>query len=112
MDAAFRQLLYERCRGYCEVCGYPVPPGNWAAHHRLLRKHGGKDELVNVLCLHHSCHNGTTHSVHNQPKRSYDNGWLVRSWADPATTPLTLWKRRTVLLTPEGGYADEASDAG
>lgn len=100
-----RKLLYKRCKGVCEFCGGDLPE-NWAAHHRKLRAQGGKDALDNAVALHHECHNLGTHSVHLNPKKSYENGFMVHSWDTPATTPLNLLHHTWVLLTPEGEYAE------
>jgi hypothetical protein len=99
-----RKALYERCKGMCEFCG-GVLSENWAAHHRKLRSQGGKDDLDNVVALHHECHNLGTNSVHLNPQKSYDDGFMVRSWADPKTTPLNLTHHWLVILTPDGEYA-------
>lgn len=98
-----RKALYERCKGMCEFCG-GVLPESWAAHHRKLRSQGGKDDIENVVALHHECHNLGTNSVHLNPQRSYADGFMVHSWADPKTTPLNLARHWWVILTPEGEY--------
>ena len=109
-----RKALYERCKGMCESCG-GVLPDNWAAHHRKLRSQGGKDDLENVVALHHECHNLGTNSVHLNPQKSYDDGFMVRSWAEPKETPLKLMRSMWVVLTTDGDYAgsegpNESSD--
>ncbi len=96
-----RDIVTERQHGYCVVCGCSLS-GNDALHHRKLRKHGGQDTLSNFLLLHHKCHNLGTHSVHLNPSRSYANGWLVPSWAEPDEWPLVLPDGSKVLLTNEG----------
>lgn len=99
-----REALYKRCRGNCEKCGGGLPD-NWAAHHRKLRKHGGPDSLDNVIALHHECHNLGTDSVHLNPKRSREMGWLVSAYADPTTAPMWLPFEGWVLLSTDGTYA-------
>jgi len=98
-----RKALYERCKGCCEFCGGALPE-NWAAHHRKLRSQGGKDDLDNVVALHHECHNLGTNSVHLNPQKSYEDGFMVHSWQNPKTTPLKLTRFWWVILTPEGEY--------
>lgn len=98
-----RELVYTRCRGYCEKCGKSLPEG-WALHHRKLRSQGGKNEVVNFIALHHACHNMGTHAVHMNPANSYQHGYMVKSYADPAECPLTLPDGSSVMLTDEGTY--------
>ena len=98
-----RELAYSRCKGYCEKCGLPLRD-NWALHHRKLRKHGGKDEISNVVALHHECHNLGTYSVHLRPKASYESGLLVKSFDDPQTAPVTLPNGSRVILSSDGEY--------
>lgn len=100
-----RKALYERCKGSCEFCG-GVLPESWAAHHRKLRSQGGKDDLENVVALHHECHNLGTNSVHLNPKQSYEDGFMVRSWANSKETPLNLTHCRWVVLTTDGKYEE------
>jgi 5-methylcytosine-specific restriction endonuclease McrA len=100
-----RKALYERCKGYCEKCGGALPEG-WAAHHRKLRSQGGKDTLDNVVALHHECHNLGTKSVHLNPKQSYEDGFMVKSWANPDEMPLNLALCRLVTLTKDGQYKE------
>lgn len=99
-----RKKLYERCKGMCEFCGGALPD-NWAAHHRKLRSQGGKDDLDNVVALHHECHNLATNSVHLNPEQSYKDGFMVHSWDLPDKTPLNLIHCMWVLLTAEGDYS-------
>ena len=99
-----RELLFARCHGYCEKCSYSLQKDNWCAHHRLLRKHGGKGTVQNGLAVHHSCHNTSTDSIHLNPKKSYEMGWLVKSWDKPETARLTLSSGRCVRLTDDGNY--------
>lgn len=98
-----RELVFSRCKGYCEKCGLPLND-NWALHHRKLRKHGGKDEVSNLLALHHECHNLGTHSVHLRPANSYGSGHLVKSYDDPKVAPVTLSNGSCVILLPSGEY--------
>jgi hypothetical protein len=100
-----RNELYARSGGYCEKCGGSLGD-NWAAHHRLLRKHGGKDEIVNLLALHHECHNLGTNSVHLNPAKSYEAGYLVKSWDNPATMPILLPDGKRKCLTEDGKYCE------
>lgn len=40
--------------------------------------------LANLVSLCRTCHN----HVHANPAESYEEGWLVHSWSDPADVPL------------------------
>lgn len=94
-----REALWERCNGYCEKCGFPLFPTNWAAHHRKLKSRGGTDDLCNLMAVHHFCHNLGTDSIHLNPAFAENNGWIVSSWDDPATAPITLSDGQRVTLT-------------
>ena len=101
-----REALRERSGGYCEACGWPLPVSEWAAHHRLLRSQGGKDELVNLIAIHHSCHNMARNSIHDAPEAAYKAGQLVRMGSEPASTPLRLpdgsWCFLQAFRAPDG----------
>ena len=98
-----REIVYTRCKGYCEKCGSRLPE-SWALHHRKLRSRGGKDEVANFAALHHECHNLGTDSVHLNPAKASDSGHMVGSWQNPAECPLTLPDGSIVILTTEGTY--------
>lgn len=98
-----RKQVYARSKGYCEMCG-KVLPESWALHHRKLKSRGGKDEVTNLLALHHSCHNFGTNSVHMRPADAEDRGLMVPSWQSPNECPLTLPDGSIVILTDEGEY--------
>lgn len=104
MKQDLREAVFSRDR-YCLKCGRTLAEPV-AVHHRKLRKHGGADDLTNLIALCSPCHNIAPESVHQNPKDSYERGYLVKSWADPRTTPITLPNGRRVLLTEDGDYAD------
>ena len=96
-----RDQVAERQQGYCLWCEGPL--GNtWALHHRKLRKHGGPDEVSNFVALHHHCHNLGTASVHLNPAKAYERGFLVHSWDNHTQTPLVTASGATVLLHEDG----------
>ena len=101
--AELREIVYSRCRGYCEKCGNPLPD-TWALHHRKLKSRGGQDEIANLIALHHECHNLGTDSVHLNPRVAEHMGYMVGSWQDPTECPLTLPDGTIVILNPEGSY--------
>lgn len=93
-----REALSDRQGGYCWWCGGPLGLG-FAVHHRKLRSQGGNDEVTNLVALHHPCHNLGSHAVHLNVARAVERGFIVPSWGDPATTPLTLPGGGSVTLT-------------
>jgi len=96
--ALLTEQMVTRCGGHCERCGWPLPL-SWVRHHRKLRKHGGRDELANLVALcDRPCHNLHRSSVHANPTTSLAEGFLVSQFGDPASTPLLLHRRRPVLL--------------
>lgn len=98
-----REAIAMRQEWYCWHCGLPLG-GEFAVHHRKLRKHGGTDAMSNLVALHHKCHNLGTQSVHLQPKRSYETGFLVKSYQEPAETLIRVHGGRELLLDDDGMY--------
>ena len=89
---------------YCVVCGRVLT--DYHLHHRRLRKHGGQDCPSNLVAIHSRCHTW----VHGHPEASYERGYLVPSWQEPAEWPLLLPNGTTVRLAPEGGYLSEMKE--
>lgn len=111
MNQELRSAVFSRDR-HCVKCGKPLQDPV-AVHHRKLRKQGGKDHITNLIALCSPCHNIAPGSVHQNPRTSYENGWLVPSWADPADWPVTLSNGTRVYLTDEGTYRTvEGNDNG
>jgi hypothetical protein len=100
MKQELRRAVFERDE-HCVKCGKYLYD-SVAVHHRKLRKHGGPDSLSNLIGLCSTCHNIAPNSVHQNPKISYEEGYLVPSWADPEEWPLTLPDGRRVLLKDDG----------
>jgi len=98
-----REIVFARCKGYCEKCGNRLPEG-WALHHRKLKSRGGKDEISNFVALHHGCHNLDTDSVHLNPEKAERTGLMVPSWQDPWECLVTLPDKSIVMLDNEGNY--------
>jgi hypothetical protein len=99
MDKRIVAGILERDR-YCYVCANAL--GTWHLHHRKLRKHGGQDTYENVIAVHPQCHNLGTNSIHANPAKSYENGWLVHSWDDPTDVPVMMRGANAVMLTTCG----------
>jgi len=104
MDKALRELVWSRCKGYCEKCATPLFYDSYALHHRKLKSRGGKDEVENLVALHHACHNTGTDSVHLNPSKAEQTGHMVGSWQEPSECPVTLGGGESVILTAEGTY--------
>ena len=102
MDKKIAETVLNRAKGYCEACG--LPGDDFALHHRKLKSRGGKDEVVNLIAVHHKCHNLGTDSIHLNPETATVKGWMVPSWADPAKYPLHLHGAEIVVLDNKGNY--------
>ncbi len=67
--------LVKRSQGRCEAAivfgctGRGTDP-----HHKLMRSHGGKDSLDNMIWTCRLCHDW----IHRNPAESYRDGWLIR----------------------------------
>ena len=95
MDKKLVEIVQQRANGYCEICGGVMLDGG-ALHHRKLKSRGGKDTPSNLIYIHHGCHNLNTDSIHLNPLKATQKGWMVESWKDPHETPFVM---------PDGGYA-------
>ena len=100
MDKALRQKVFDRDES-CVKCGKFLYD-SVAVHHRKLRKHGGPNTLSNLIALCSNCHNISPGSVHQNPRDSYESGYMVPSWADPEEWPLLLPDGSQVLLKNDG----------
>lgn len=100
--AAMRQACFERAGWRCERDGKRGP---LQAHHRQLLSQGGPDALSNLASLCRDCHEW----AHAHPRDAQLGGWIVPSWADPASRALLLWDGRMVLLGDDGGYSWEGA---
>lgn len=97
------ELVIARAAGYCEVCGLPGSE-SMALHHRKLKSRGGKDTAANLIWIHHACHNLGTDSIHLNPAKAEQKGYMVGSWADPEETPIALPDGNFALLFDDGNY--------
>lgn len=107
--ARLTNALEQRSGGFCEACGRRRLEYNSHRHHRRLRSQGGKDTLDNLVIICRECHQ----LIHEQPKQSIAEGFIVPSWALPAQVPIMNPRFRVagvdtpirpVFLTPEGTY--------
>ena len=100
-----RLHLYDRQNGMCPWCGRNLNPDDMAAHHRLLRSQGGTWDLANIIGLHHGCHNVQPGSVHQEPRRAYRLGFMIRTkLLTPAQIPLYSRSAGVWLLANGDGY--------
>jgi hypothetical protein len=53
-------------------------------HHRKRRAQGGSDDDANIMLITPEQHDW----IHRHPGLSYERGWLVKSWQDPAEVPI------------------------
>ncbi len=105
-----RPLLWERCKGRCEITGVPLQYDTFDAHHRRPKGMGGttrgnRDNIECLLALDPIIHNGAPHSVHQDPQWSRPLGYLVSTYVDdPGQVPVALLERYWVLLGTDGLY--------
>jgi hypothetical protein len=85
------ELVHKRAAGRCEHCGQRIAVGQVVAlHHRKARKHGGKDEAINLMLVIGDHHNLHQDSIHQNPARSRDLGHIVSAYANPSDVPVQL----------------------
>ena len=108
LTKAAREALYDRQGGLCPWCGFGLRSelaGDMAAHHRRLRSHGGTWDLANLVGLHGGCHNVQPGSVHQEPKRAYRLGFMIRTrLLTPAQIPIYARDQQVWLLADGDGY--------
>ena len=105
LNAKSRLRLHDRQNGMCPWCGHNLNPDDMAAHHRLLRSHGGTWDLANIVGLHHGCHNLQPGSVHQEPRRAYRLGFMIRTrLLTPAQIPIYARDQQVWLLADGDGY--------
>ncbi len=104
-----RMSVVMRGGGKCEICNKALNNSTYVSlHHRKPRKMGGSkdtalNEPSNLMMI---CGSGTTgcHGyVESHRELSYENGWLVHSYENPATKPVLI-RNTSVLLDDFGGY--------
>ena len=101
MDKKIVKIVEERAAGYCESCGSGASE-SMALHHRKLKSRGGKDTPANLIRVHHGCHNLNTDSIHLNPEKAEDKGWMCPSWKDPEEQPMLYHNSYFALLNNDG----------
>jgi hypothetical protein len=98
--SALRQRRWALSGGRCDYCGNTLPFDEMECHHRVLTAHGGPDAIENTLALHAlGCH---VPLVHGGGQASYDRGFLVHRWDDPAQVPVLRHGKHLVYPTANG----------
>jgi hypothetical protein len=85
-----RELIIDRCKGRCELCGIHTDTGQF--HHRNPRRMGGTrreslGKASNSLYLHQGCHERVESNRHE----AYVNGWLLYADDEPNEMRVKLW---------------------
>jgi 5-methylcytosine-specific restriction endonuclease McrA len=101
MDKAIVKIVELRAGYYCESCG-GTASDSMALHHRKLKSRGGKDTPANLIRIHHGCHNLNTDSIHLNPEKAEDKGWMTPSWKEPEEQPMFYHNSFFVLLHNDG----------
>jgi len=55
IDYIRRDVLWERDRGICHICGLAADPTFWHVDHKIPIRHGGAHSYANVGVAHPSC---------------------------------------------------------
>lgn len=92
-----RQACFIRAGDRCERCGKAT---ELQCHHRKLRAQGGRNTLSNLAALCFECHMW----CHDHPEAAQLGGYIVPSWADPASRAMFLHDGRLAVPDDEGGY--------
>ena len=106
-DREVRELVFQRDRWRCVICGRDVGAMPASIHHRKPRGMGGtKDPSVNkpsnLIVL---CGTGTTgcHGrVEGGRARAKKEGWLISQWANPVEVPIRYADGNVYYLTDTG----------
>lgn len=96
-----RKLVAARARGACERC---AKESALTLHHRKKRSQGGGWTPGNcvMLCGHgtRGCHGW----VEDHPTAAEAEGWHVRPWDDPGSTPVLYHGSGLCYLTEDGEH--------
>jgi hypothetical protein len=117
---AVRKLVLLREGHRCACCGQPVLGRPYSVGLRKKRSQGGEDKASNLLTflgLGINPLNPDDHTARIKSRRDPDdevNGYLVRSWQDPADVPVVIvnpdGSRMTLWLDDAGRYRTEPPD--
>jgi hypothetical protein len=96
-EAVRAQVLLRPWAGRCEWCGQRPPTD---AHHRLLKGQGGRDLPQWLAATDRMCHD----FLHLHRVEAVARGFIVDSWNNPETVPMTLWDGMVVRPDEHFGY--------
>lgn len=87
----------------CLICNTSIYQTVGARHHRKMRSQAEKSvkhSVANLILVCEPCHR----MIHAHPAQSYENGWLVHSYAAPLDVPILTKAHGWVLLDNEGHW--------
>ena len=107
---ATKLLVLTRDNYSCVCCGRAIYGQQYSIQHVKRRSQGGTNTVTNLITLLGTgitaCHGRIDSRV--DPRDEY-RGYTVRSWGDPAATPMWLvtgFGSRWVRRLPDGTYED------
>ncbi|MDF3308749.1 hypothetical protein P3H15_27400 [Rhodococcus sp. T2V] len=91
-------IAVARAGGRCERCQVAT---DLQLHHRLRRSAADRERPSNylMLCLH--CHTGGDDSVHANPVKAREFGWILSPHQEPSKAPVYTW-HGWVLFADDG----------
>ena len=104
-----RASVINRGGGTCEICNKSLYSEMYVSlHHRKPRKMGGSKDVAlnessNLMMICGSGTSGCHGYVESNRELSYENGWLVHSYENPATKPVLI-RNVFMLLDNEATY--------
>jgi hypothetical protein len=116
MDKEVREIVWERCGGWCEFCGLPLDPEAWDFHHRQLTTK--LDLISNGVATCHFCHVIAPESIHQNPQFARTKGFIISKFTKQnefPSVPLFLGggknplRGKWVLLAENGTYSNLAN---
>lgn len=106
-DIETRMTVFHRDHGRCFICGRQLSAYAFNVHHRRMRSHKwpGLNLPSNLLTVCGSGTMGCHARIHQHPKASYENGWLVSAYEDePATVSVrSEYRNADYVLDDLGG---------
>lgn len=102
-DTETRMKVFHRDHGRCFICGKTLSASAFNLHHRRMRSHSweGLNLPSNLITVCGSGTMGCHGRIHQHPKESYENGWLVSAYNDhPEDVPVfSEYRNRDFLLS-------------
>ena len=87
-DIETRMTVFNRDHGRCFICGRTLSAYAFNLHHRRMRSHAwdGLNLPSTLITAWGAGTMGCHGRIHQHPKESYANGWLVSAYEDHPTT--------------------------